>query len=252
MKKIIDYLLEKDLAEIPKRGRKHLKQIIINNQKFRYNKDKPLSKKLQKKLTSVKNTNDYRSYANNKISLNLGMKKALTKYAIKNKFRVEKGATAFKRYANNLKLVNKHFDGEQGLSMIVHQKSLLQEFLRENRNMKLNIRTEAIFTKPEHLDGGDWDEFEESEILYKLPSTRFNIHNEDDLTQAIEDSVKQILLQIEKLEATKSNLKFKKVLSITIHYDKYDPTRAGRYIDLPKFIKLKKPTLISRMKTTNV
>ena len=51
MKKIINYLLEKDLAEIPKRGRKNLKQIIIDNQKFRYNKDKPLSKRLQKKLT---------------------------------------------------------------------------------------------------------------------------------------------------------------------------------------------------------
>ena len=48
MKKIIDYLLEKDLAEIPKRGRKNLKQIVIDNQKFRYNKDKPLSKRLQK------------------------------------------------------------------------------------------------------------------------------------------------------------------------------------------------------------
>ena len=106
--------------------------------------------------------------------------------------------------------------------------------------MKLNLRTEAIFTNPEHLDDGDWGEFEESEILYKLPSTRFNIHNEDDLTQAIEDSVKQILLQIEKLEATKSNLKFKKVVSITIHYDEYDPTRAGRYSDLPNFINLKK------------
>ena len=50
---------------------------------------------------------------------------ALTKYAIKDKFRVEKGATAFKRYANNLKLVNKHFEVEQGLSMIVHEKSLM-------------------------------------------------------------------------------------------------------------------------------
>ena len=48
MKKIIDYLLEKDFAEIPKRGRKNLKQIVIDNQKFRYNKDKPLSKRLQK------------------------------------------------------------------------------------------------------------------------------------------------------------------------------------------------------------
>ena len=29
-------------------------------------------------------------------------------------------------------------------------------------------------------------------------------------------------------------------MSITIHYDKYDPTRAGRYIELPEWIKLKK------------
>ena len=167
------------------------------------------------------------------------MKKALTKYALKNKFRVENGASAFKRCANNLKLVNKHFEGEQGLSMIVHQKSVLQDFLKQNRNMKLNIRTEAIFSKPELFDDGD-DDLEESEILKHLPSARFNIHNDDDLTQAIEDSVKQILLQIEKLEATKSNLKFKRAVSITIHYDKYDPTRAGRYIELPRFIKLKK------------
>ena len=67
------------------------------------------------------------------------MKKALTKYAIKNRFRVEKGKSAFKRYANNLKLINKHFKGEQGLSMMQHQKSLLVEFLKHNHNMNLNI-----------------------------------------------------------------------------------------------------------------
>ena len=43
MKNIIDDLLKNDLAEIPKRGRKELKSIINNNQKFRYNKDKPIS-----------------------------------------------------------------------------------------------------------------------------------------------------------------------------------------------------------------
>ena len=75
MKNVIDHLLRNDLAEIPKKGRRELKSIIINNQRFRYNKDKPLSNKLQKKLKSVKNTNEYRSYANNKLSLSLGMKK---------------------------------------------------------------------------------------------------------------------------------------------------------------------------------
>ena len=32
----------------------------------------------------------------------------------------------------------------------------------------------------------------------------------------------------------------KKILLITIHYNRYDPTRAGRYIELLEWIKLKK------------
>ena len=40
MKKGIDYLLSNDLIEIPKKGGRELKSIIINNKKFRYNKDK--------------------------------------------------------------------------------------------------------------------------------------------------------------------------------------------------------------------
>ena len=54
MKNVIDYLLKNDLAEIPKKGRRKFKSIIINTQKIRYNKDKPLSNKLQKKLKAVK------------------------------------------------------------------------------------------------------------------------------------------------------------------------------------------------------
>jgi len=66
MKKIIDYLLSNDLAEIAKRGRKELKSIVIDSKKFRYNKDKPISNVLTKKLLTVKKANEYRSYALNK------------------------------------------------------------------------------------------------------------------------------------------------------------------------------------------
>ena len=38
MENDINYLLNHELAEIPIRGRKKLKLIIINNKKFRYNK----------------------------------------------------------------------------------------------------------------------------------------------------------------------------------------------------------------------
>ena len=59
--------------------------------------------------------------------------------------------------------------------------------------MKLNIRTEALFEQPEYDDGGN--DIGSQELVYALPSTRFNISNEDELTQALEDSIKQILLQ---------------------------------------------------------
>ena len=241
MKKVINYLLSNDLAEIPKRGRRELKSIIIDVQKFRYNKDKPISSVLTKKLLTVKKTNEYRSYALNKAkdAFSEGrVRQILTKHAIRNKFRVRDIQSAFRRYANSIVLENKHFQGERVLEMIAHQKQRLSDFLRNNRSMKLNIRTEGVFEKPEFDDGGN--ELGSQELVYALPSTRFNISNEDELTQALEDSVKQILLQIQNLEASASNLRFKKILTITIHYDKYDPTRAGRYIELPEWIKLKK------------
>ena len=103
--------------------------------------------------------------------------------------------------------------------------------------MKFNIKTEGLFEKPEYNDGGN--KLGNQELVYTLPSTRFNISNKDELTQALENNVKQILLQIQNLEASTSNLRFKKILTITIHYDKYDP-RAGRYIELPEWIKLKR------------
>ena len=55
--------------------------------------------------------------------------------------------SAFRRYANSIVLENKHFQGERGLEMIARQKQRLSDFLSDNRSMKLNIRTEALFEK---------------------------------------------------------------------------------------------------------
>ena len=177
--------MSNDLAEIPQRGKKELKSIIIDNKKFRYNKDKPISNVLTKKLLSVKKTNEYRSYVLNKAkgAFNEGrVKQLLTKHAIRNKFKVRDNQSAFRRYANSIVLENKHFEGERGLEMIAHQRQRLSEFLRNNRNMKLNIRTEGLFEKPEYDDGGT--EIGSQELIYALPSTYYPIHNQDELTQA--------------------------------------------------------------------
>ena len=52
--------------------------------------------------------------------------------------------------------------------------------------------------KHEYDDGGN--EIGSQELVYALASTYYPIHNEDELTQALEDSVKQILLQIQILK----------------------------------------------------
>ena len=41
------------MPEIPKRGRKELKQIVIDGQKFRYNEDKGITNRLTKTLNKV-------------------------------------------------------------------------------------------------------------------------------------------------------------------------------------------------------
>ena len=46
--------------------------------------------------------------------------------------------------------------------------------------------------------------------MHNVSSTRFNIHNEDDLIKAFEDSVKEKLLHIEQIEASRSNLEFQR------------------------------------------
>ena len=81
--------MSNDLAEIPKKGRKELKSIIIDNKKFRYNKDKPISNVLTKKLLSVKKTNEYRSYAMKKATDAVRgerVRQPITKHAIEKIF----------------------------------------------------------------------------------------------------------------------------------------------------------------------
>ena len=134
---------------------------------------------------------------------------------------------AFKSYANSFTLVNEQYTGERGLSYIQFQKNRFKQFLAENRNMKLN-KAEGLFIK------FDKDTGETVELLQNLPATKFDIYNEDDLVRALENSVKQILLGIENIELRASNFQFLKITTITFHYDRYDPTRAGSYILLPE------------------
>ena len=80
--KIVKYLLKENLGEykVNNRGKK-LQTIIIGNNKYRYNPEKPICNRLSKRLQAVKKTNDYKA---NQVRERVGARTVLT-HAIKKK-----------------------------------------------------------------------------------------------------------------------------------------------------------------------
>ena len=108
------------------------------------------------------------------------------------------------------------------------------------KNMKLDKQKDQYLETLGVMMEGMTLEIRMLYMLYHIPYTCLNIGNEDELTQTLEDSVKQLLLHIEKLETSTCDLKFNMILSIIISYYKCDPIKTGKYIESPEWIKLKK------------
>ena len=89
---------------------------------------KPISSILIKKLLANRKTNEYKNYTLNKakhIFSKGRMRQILTKYTIRNKFRIRNIQSIFRRYINLIILENKYFQGKRGLEIITYQKQKL-------------------------------------------------------------------------------------------------------------------------------
>ena len=155
--------------------------------------------------------------------------KQFKSYAIRRKATITNERQALKRYANTYSISNINLNGYRGLSYLKYQKERLTEHLKKEKQMKVLIEVDVAFNHPE-----------DDEVRHTIRSRRYNILNEEDLNKAINNMAGDIEEQIENSQLKRSGLTIKKIMKITIHYDKYDPTRAGSYIELPKWISLKK------------
>ena len=79
---------------------------------------------------------------------------------------------------------------------------------------------------------------DEGEINFK--SRRYEINNRGEINETLMNMAEDIQLQIENNHTAKYNLIVDKISKITIHYDRFNPTRAGSYIEAPEWIKNKK------------
>ena len=227
---VMKYVLSSDIGNIPKRGNKELKKVVINGKEYRYNKEQPFSTKLTKKLQSIAKTQGFKRYEIlHRAGQQAKMRQAIQTYAIRRKAKITNERQALKRYANTYSISNINLSGYRGLSYLKYQKERLTEYLKKEKQMKVLIEVDVAFNHPEA-----------EEVRHTIRSRRYNILNEEDLNKAINNMAGDIEEQIENSQLKRSGLTIKKIMKITIHYDKYDPTRAGSYIELPKWVSLKK------------
>ena len=121
-----------------------------------------------------------------------------------------------------------------GLSHLKYQYDKLNTFLNRNPNMKILIVVYVIF------DVLDEDGDAIGGTVKDMKSRRYEIHNSNDLKDTLNNMAADIELQIEQKQLHKSKFRIKGIDKILIHYDRYNPTRGGSYIELPKWIADKK------------
>ena len=106
--------------------------------------------------------------------------------------------------------------------------------------MKLLIQVFVIFESTTPIDNDDdTTDYEVIEHIKEIRSRRYEINNISDLERTLNNASADIELQIANAKLKESGLTLKGIKKITINYDRYNPTRGGSYIELPKYIGVK-------------
>ena len=130
---IIDYILESNRGEIIRKGERETNFIKIDDKRYRYNRNNPISDTLKKKLNKVKKTIEYKRHELiNKTDarwLKVDKNKALKALiAIQRNYTANiRREQAFGNYANTYSITDIKVRGLKGLSYIKYQEPNLKQ-----------------------------------------------------------------------------------------------------------------------------
>ena len=102
----------------------------------------------------------------------------------------------------------------------------------------MNVLTQVDFKIITPADDEDDDDVERQVITFR--SKEIEVLNTDDISDTLIKMADDIQTQTDKSYLSSSNIAIDNIDTHTIHYDKYNPTRAGSYIELPKWVSSKR------------
>ena len=223
-----------EIEQIQVGKRKGLRSVVtIGSRHYQFNPNK-ISKVLATALTKLTKTKQYKGTQEIKrVYQGVRLRKSLASYAIKYKPEVNDAVSAFNQYTNVYAVSNIKLKGLKGLSYLKYQYDKLQEYLSRNTGMKILVVASINFLTDEDDDGVP-------SVTREVRSRRYDIHNPNDLHDALNNMAGDIELIIETRQFHKSNLRVHSIDKLVIHYDRYNPTRGGSYLDLSDWIQRKK------------
>ena len=133
--------------------------------------------------------------------------------------------------------------GFNGLSYLGYQEDRLKQFLNKNTGAKTLTQVDVKIITPDDVFDDEGNPVQQQVIQLKRRRCEVLL-NTDDITDVLTKTADGIETQFGKSHLNCSDITLDKLEKITIHYDKCNRTGAGSYIELPKWVSLKKLVLI--------
>ena len=210
------------------------KVITINGKSYIYN-SKKLSKVLLTKLDKLSKANKYKEAQEIKnIYLKHRLRNVLKSYAVKHKADISDTVSLFNKYSNAVTISDIKLKGFRGLTYLKYEYNRLYEFLQGFPGMAIIVVANVAFLSDEDADD------DEPSVIHEVKSRRYELTNTTQLMDVMNNIASDIQKQIELKQFHKSGLRIHSIDKLTIMYSIFNPTRAGSYIKLPKWIADKK------------
>ena len=224
---VLDYLLASQKGEI------NNKKLKIGDKTNNFERNKPISQRLTTKFNKIKQTMDYKKYElKEKRGLkwvNLDKNKALTGIQMRFKATTTDEQSAFKNYTNSFAINNNRVRGVKALQYLKYQDLKLKEYLKKHKGMKVLLETFNTFKSKKTNE----------EVRHAIRSRRYETTNEGEIANVLSQMATDIELQMDRMELSESGLVVKMIEKLRISYDKYNPTRGGKFLALPRWVSLK-------------
>ena len=239
---VLDYLLSSEKGETLKRNGEELKKLKIGDKTYNFERGKPISKRLITKFNKIRQTMDYKKYELKEKRgirwVNLDKNKALTGIQMRYKATTTNEQSAFKGYVNSYAITNIRVRGIKALQYLKYQDVKLKEYLRKHTGMKVMLQAFATLKSKKTNE----------DVRQVIKSRRYNITNKGEIPNVLNQMAFDVEHQAEVMEVSEGGLVITQIDKLKFNYDKYNPTRGGKFIPLPKWVSNKKTVSTSKIK----